>query len=574
MVNEAQKRMAEGESRKRIADSFGVDESGLRKRMKKGFGVEHLGRFKSTFTPEQENTLAEHCRQMDARFYGLTYLRLRSLAYEFAERNRIQHKFNKETKTAGKDWALSFAKRYKFSLRIPQKTSVGRIMGFNKAQVDLFFQNLEEITKKINFTASCVFNIDEVGITTVPNKTPKILTPRGKRCVSKVSSAERGQTVTAICCMSASGNYVPPALIFPRKRPKAELMDGCIPEATMFVSESGYVNSELFVQWLKHFKKHVRTSAENQVLLILDNHSSHISLECVTYAKNNYIHLLSLPPHSSHKMQPLDRTVFKVLKDYYGNYCEQWMSTHPGRIITQYQVAGLFAKAYEKTASIGRAVKGFETCGIWPIDKHRFGEEDFLPSSVTDQPQHAINPIAHVPTLTENLSSQPSTSGLYVQNKQTNSDVHSSSDEDDNVPLINLKLQLKKTIQPADIVPYPKIQEYRQRKGKSHKSKILTSTPNKKSLEEERQRKLEGEQTKTKRKVLQDSEEEKNKKEKKKVSLLEDVNNESDTFCSGCGTKFEEPIVEDWIQCSICKQWWHEKCTSYEQGEYRCDLCL
>ncbi|XP_030746032.1 uncharacterized protein LOC115874874 [Sitophilus oryzae] len=300
MVNEAQKRMAEGESRKRIADSFGVDESGLRKRMKKGFGVEHLGRFKSTFTPEQENTLAEHCRQMDARFYGLTYLRLRSLAYEFAERNRIQHKFNKETKTAGKDWALSFAKRYKFSLRIPQKTSVGRIMGFNKAQVDLFFQNLEEITN------------------------------------------------------------VPPALIFPRKRPKAELMDGCIPEATMFVSESGYVNSELFVQWLKHFKKHVRTSAENQVLLILDNHSSHISLKCVTYAKNNYIHLLSLPPHSSHKMQPLDRTVFKVLKDYYGNYCEQWMSTHPGRIITQYQVAGLLQKRMKKLRLLEERSKGLK----------------------------------------------------------------------------------------------------------------------------------------------------------------------------------------------------------------------
>lgn len=57
MVNETQRRMADGETRKRIEECFGV-KSALRKIMKIGFGVESLGQFKSTFTAEQELNIA------------------------------------------------------------------------------------------------------------------------------------------------------------------------------------------------------------------------------------------------------------------------------------------------------------------------------------------------------------------------------------------------------------------------------------------------------------------------------------------------------------------------------------
>lgn len=90
--------------------------------------------------------------------------------------------------------------------------------------------------------------------------------------------------MTAICCITASENYVQPTLIFPRKRPKAELMDGCVPEATMFIFDSGYVNTHIFVQRLKRFQKYVKASVENQILLILNNLSSHISLDCTPKA--------------------------------------------------------------------------------------------------------------------------------------------------------------------------------------------------------------------------------------------------------------------------------------------------
>ena len=85
--------------------------------------------------------------------------------------------------------------------------------------------------------------MDETGISTVPNKVPKVCTAKGKRTVGKVTPGERGQLVTAICCVSASGACVPPTLIFPRKKMNTVLHDAA-PHGTLpFISGSGFITA-------------------------------------------------------------------------------------------------------------------------------------------------------------------------------------------------------------------------------------------------------------------------------------------------------------------------------------------
>jgi len=59
--------------------------------------------------------------------------------YNFAENNGIAYRFNKEVKVAGQEWLKKFMCNFGFSFRTPESTSVGRLMCFNKTNVDSFF---------------------------------------------------------------------------------------------------------------------------------------------------------------------------------------------------------------------------------------------------------------------------------------------------------------------------------------------------------------------------------------------------------------------------------------------------
>ena len=51
--------------------------------------------------------------------------------------------------------------------------------------------------------------MNETGITNV-HKPGKIIEMKGKQQFSKITSGERGATMTVVCAVSASGTYVPP----------------------------------------------------------------------------------------------------------------------------------------------------------------------------------------------------------------------------------------------------------------------------------------------------------------------------------------------------------------------------
>ena len=72
------------------------------------------------------------------------------------------------------------------------------------------------------------------------------------------------------------------------------------------------MTKELFFEW---FKLSVQmTPRLRPVLLVLDGHGSHITIEVIEFAQSNNIHLLCLPSHTSHILQPLDIGVFKSFK--------------------------------------------------------------------------------------------------------------------------------------------------------------------------------------------------------------------------------------------------------------------
>lgn len=148
---EARRLIATGFSVRQAAKEIGFDESTLRDRLKKG-GGDQLGRFRKTFTADQEKELVNHCVSLDQRFFGLTLKSLRFLLFKYAQENGITHQFSVESQLAGRDFTREFMKRNRLSLRIPRKTSVARAMGFNRVQLSQYFDNLGSALRKYKFT--------------------------------------------------------------------------------------------------------------------------------------------------------------------------------------------------------------------------------------------------------------------------------------------------------------------------------------------------------------------------------------------------------------------------------------
>ena len=91
-----------------------------------------------------------------------------------------------------------------------------------------------------------------------------------------------------------------------------KLKEGANPNTLFGNSESGWINSQLFVEWFAFFIKNIPPM--RPVLLIQDGHSSHVSIELIEMARANNVVLLCLPPHTSHILQPLDVGVVEAFK--------------------------------------------------------------------------------------------------------------------------------------------------------------------------------------------------------------------------------------------------------------------
>lgn len=215
---------------------------------------------------------------MDSKLFGLTSEDVRHMAYQLAKKLKIPNKFNKELELAGEDWLRSFMSRWKLSLRTPESTSGARGRGFNKKSVAEFFKLASSVMQEYKFPATHIWNCDETGITVNPKKNQKVLSRRGKKQVGAMTSCERGELVSAEICFSASGIYMPPMLVFPRKKRDLSYEIGAPPGAWAEFHPSGWMQTEIFVNWMKKFIEFTHASKENPVLLILDGHSTHANI--------------------------------------------------------------------------------------------------------------------------------------------------------------------------------------------------------------------------------------------------------------------------------------------------------
>lgn len=544
---------------------------------------------------ELEQELNKYILASSKIYYGLTPKNVRELAYELAIANQIQVPDTWiNAKMASAEWFYKFLKRQpNLSLREPEATSLSRATSFNRHNVATFFENLKTVLEKYNFERKDIWNSDETGVQTV-QRPSKIVAEKGVRQVAKATSAERGQTVTITTAVSAIGHALPPLFIFPRVFYKDHFVKGGPPGCIGVAHPSGWMTGTSFLVFVKHFHSHVKSTPELPCLLLLDNHDSHLSIDVLKFCKSNGIVLLSFPPHTSHRLQPLDVSVYGPFKKHYFTAADNWLISNPGKTITIYDIPTLVNTAFINAMTPTNIVSGFKATGVMPFNENIFQDEDFLSSFVTDrqplassetiQPesgglqQPSTSAIVHLPSTSRSeINTEPSTSA-GVNSSGYETPRRGSSGNQLVSPLIT----------PEEIRPLPKAGE-RKKSGKGGrkplKSSILTDTPIKNRLEQEameRERKKNIKTEKTKLKLLKSfdcrpnikGKNEKRKRAQPYKHVKDDTDSEEDEyFCLVCFQTYSSSKPgQDWIQCVSCKKWAHISCAE-DNPFYTCKNC-
>lgn len=441
---------------------------------------------KQVFSEEEEFLLVKYLQDAANMHYGLTLKQVRALAYEYAIRNKKKVDPSWErNKCAGEQWLRDFRKKYKeqLSLRKPEATSLSRATAFNRENVAKVFSNYKVVLDKYKFEPNEIWNCDETGITTV-HVPPKILAPKGRKQIGGMTSGERGVNVTMIAAVNATGNSIPPLFVFPRVNFKPFMLNGAPSGSIGSANPSGWSNDVIFVHFLHHFIKHVRPSVDRPVLLLLDNHETHVNISVIDLAKKSGIILLTFHPHTSHKMQPLDRGVFGPFKTYYNEAMNNWMISpgNAGKPVTIYEVAALAGLAFPRAFNPSNIMKGFKVSGFAPFNPNIFNDIDFMPANVTDRPMpqnsEDSSMTSSIPQVAENISCSairlPTPDQPHSMGTQRRDNVSEPSTSE----VVGVSPEM---IRPHPKAPPRKISNSGRPKGKS---RILTDTPEKNAIED------------------------------------------------------------------------------------------
>ena len=99
--------------------------------------------------------------------------------------------------------------------------------------------------------------------------------------------------ITILACANAAGYAIPPLVVYKRKNLVKALLQGEV-EGTMYgLSPSGWMDGEIFADWLEHHFL-LYAPASRPLLLLLDGHSSHYMADVVHMAASKGVILFCL----------------------------------------------------------------------------------------------------------------------------------------------------------------------------------------------------------------------------------------------------------------------------------------
>ncbi|XP_071441727.1 uncharacterized protein [Hetaerina americana] len=323
------------------------------------------------FTDEQERELINFLNKVERMSFGMNRKQCRVLVYWFAESQGIPHHFSRSTKMAGTAWFKEFTERHNFHLGITRgargPTRHFRA-GLGLAAVKQFFDILGEVREEKKLTACRIYHAISMGFSTFPIREQEDASANGSNPTPDSSSIEGGRSVSVLCCASATGDFIPPFLVYPGRKLNIEFLMQSPPGSSVVLEETGSLTEIVFTAFLGHYVDHVGSSPDTPTLLLVDNQPILVSPAVIDFAQRHGIILMGFPSSVPYKLQPLSLTFVEVFRSFFVQVLDISSLSHPESRVAESELAGLFGYAFLSAAVPENVVQGFKNCGIEPFN--------------------------------------------------------------------------------------------------------------------------------------------------------------------------------------------------------------
>lgn len=369
-------------SQREASKTYGVPQGTISDYIKRNQGIDDRrpGR-KPVFSPDTERKMVKAATDAAQMGLGLSRYQFMAKAGNVARQMNIKipgkHGF-------GPKWLHGIRKRnQELTIRKPEALSSVRAKGLNNETVGESFVQLYNIYRKYDLFGhpERIHNMDESHCSFQHKPTRVLANCTFRNTPGRVADSREGTTFVTHAC--ANGTYFPPLIIVRGKTPQSLIgfntQDG--PKGSLWTyQQKAWTEDILGVEWFNFYYKHLEPKPTKDAphLLIVDSHGTHETSGLIAKARSVNVEIFSLPGHTTHYLQPLDRTIFKPFKTAYDRICSEYLQNSEN-VVSKVTWPGLFRRAFEEAMIPPNILAGFAATGIYPWNPLAIPVAAFLP---------------------------------------------------------------------------------------------------------------------------------------------------------------------------------------------------
>lgn len=324
-------------------------------------------------TDEEENTIAEWLVKMARKGFPRRSDDVLDTVQKFLTDNPRDTPF--VNNRPGPGWLKAFLKRHPTLVKRTSEGVTKASACVSEADIKKWFLEIRNYLTCENLLEAIqdpkrVFNADETGFQLCPS-TGRVLAAKGDKNVYSVELGNSKENVTVLFTFSADGKTCPPLIVFPYKRLPEKIATSVPPKWGIGRSDSGWMTADVFNQFITEIFDPYLTDSniKRPVILFIDGHKSHITLQLSFTCKELGIELVALYPNTTRITQPADVSVFGPIKKRYRNAVRKFQSENIGEVVTKLNIATILKTVIDELKP-ETIINGFRACGLCPFDEN------------------------------------------------------------------------------------------------------------------------------------------------------------------------------------------------------------